>query len=315
MGRAKKVQIDENILFMRSLGKRRESSSGGSSGIRKMLGVRRLSTLSKGNYELTEEEFGDLLAGLIDSDGHINKRAGLGITFHKVDIDVAMYIKERLCFGNIYKLSRTEEAVNYEVSNVEGKRRVAKAVKAYPGGSGRTEPGELIIGRLRHENKIRQFNERLAPKFGMPLTIKPEKGLRDNYWLSGFVMGDGTLSVRVRVRSNKGGGRAGRVQIVMEISVKQKNREILEDIKEEMGGKIYINKLGISWYCATKREIMRNWISYFDEYGMKGSKGEQYVLFRKVWEMMGSKEHLSEEGRMECKRLATLISNMKRYRD
>ena len=298
MGRAKKVQIDENILFMRSCGKRRESSSGESSGIRKMLGVRRLSTLSKGNYELTEEEFGDLLAGLIDSDGHINKRAGLGITFHKVDIDVAMYIKDRLGFGNIYKISRTEEAVNYEVSNVEGKRRV----------------GELIIGRLRHENKIRQYNERLAPKLGMPLTTKPDKGLRDNYWLSGFVMGDGTLSVRVRVRSNKGGGRAGRVQVVLEILVKQRYRDILEDIREEMGGRIHINKNGISWYCATKREIMRNWISYFDKYGMLGSKGEQYVLFRKGWGIMESKEHLSEEVKRECKRLERLISELKRHR-
>lgn len=294
---AYKTPRDENILFMRSLGKRRGSSSGESSGIRNMLGVRRLSTLSKGNYELTEEELGDLLAGLIDSDGHINKRAGLGITFHKVDIDVAMYIKDRLGFGNIYKLSRTEEAVNYEVSNVEGMRRV----------------GELIGGRLRHENKIRQYNERLAPKFGMPLTTKPSKGLRDNYWLVGFVMGDGYISVTVR--DKRGDGWPGRGQVVLGLSVKQRYREILEDIREEMGGKIYINKLGISWYCATNREIMRNWIKYLDEYRMMGSKGEQYVLFRKVWEMMGSKEHLSEEGRMECKRLATLISNMKRYRE
>lgn len=41
---------------------------------------------------------------------------------------------------------------------------------------------------------------------------------------------------------------------------------------------------------------------------MKGSKGEQYEIYRKVWEMRMSKEHLSEEGRRECKRLEKLMS-------
>lgn len=270
-------------------------------GLRDNYGFRRgrrlLSRLSNNKGELTDEEFGDLLAGIIDSDGHIRKRPELEIVFHKVDIDVAEYIRDRLGFGNIYKFTHTGEAIRFLVSNKEGMRRV----------------GELIKGKLRHEEKIKQYNERIAPKLSMPLTAKTEKGLRGNYWLAGFMMGDGMLSVcfqTFRRRGHKKG--EGPIRSIIEIS--QKRDYLLNQIREEMGGRV--SKRGrIYIYGAIKMEVITNWIKYLDEYGMRGSKGEQYVIFRKVWEMRMSKEHLSEEGRKECKRLEGMMSNMKRHKE
>ena len=262
-------------------------------------GRRLLSSLSNSKDELTEEEFGDLLAGIIDSDGYIGKNMSLEIAFHNVDIDVAMYIKDRLGCGNIYKYVKTKEAVRFKVSNKAGMRRV----------------GEVIRGKLRHEEKIRQYNERLAPKLGMPLTTKPEKGLRDNYWLAGFVMGDGMLGVgffTFRRRGHKRG--EGPIRSYIEISQKRDN--LLNKIKEEMGGSVRKkHNRGTYAYEVKNMELITNWINYFDKYGMLGSKGEQYELFRKVWEMRMVKEHLSAEGREECKRLAGMISNMKRHKE
>lgn len=53
---------------------------------------------------LSDEQFGHYLAGLIDGDGHFSKQEQLVVVFHKLDVSLAYYIKERLGFGNVKKI-------------------------------------------------------------------------------------------------------------------------------------------------------------------------------------------------------------------
>lgn len=250
--------------------------------------------IREGEKELTEEEFGDLLAGIIDSDGHIGKRPMLEIVLHEGDREVGEYIRSRIGEGKVYEYKHTRKACRYMITNKRGMERI----------------GELVRGRLRHEEKIRQYNERLVQKLGMLLTKKPEKGLRNNYWLAGFMMGDGTMMIRFETFRRRG-HKEGEGPIRSRIEIGQKREYLLNKIKEEMGGWVK-KRREIYVYGATNMEVITNWINYLDKYRMKGSKGKQYEIFKKVWEMRMAKEHLSEGGRKECKRLCKLISEMKK---
>lgn len=155
--------------------------------------------------------------------------------------------------------------------------------------------GDLIRGKLRHEDKIKQYKERIALELGMLLTTKPEKGLRDNYWLAGFVMGDGMLSVSFQTFRRRG-HKKGEGPIKSAIEISQKRDYILNQIREEMGGRVN-KRREIFVYMATNMDVIRNWINYLDEYRMMGSKGEQYEIFRKVWEMRMSPRAFKRGGK------------------
>lgn len=59
----------------------------------------------KQNKPTNLKEFAYFLAGLIDADGHINKKE-LAITFHANDISVAYYLKKVIGHGSIGQLKK-----------------------------------------------------------------------------------------------------------------------------------------------------------------------------------------------------------------
>ena len=79
------------------------------------------------------------------------------ISYHKSDASVAYEIKKRIGDG-VVKEVKGKEAWVY----VLGKRR------------GLEKMGEMIRGKLRHKEKIRQFNERL----NLGLTKRGEGSIR-----------------------------------------------------------------------------------------------------------------------------------------
>ena len=89
MERAKRVQIDENILFMRSLGKPQKGEGLKSSrGESSVIG------------ECNEEGFWDYLAGLFEGDGSIygkeGTNPGVQITFNKKDLPLVKELATKL---------------------------------------------------------------------------------------------------------------------------------------------------------------------------------------------------------------------------
>lgn len=124
------------------------------------------------------EGFAYFLAGLIDADGHINKKE-LAITFHANDISVAYYLKKIIGYGSIKKLTNTR-AYNFEIYSKKGLGQVIK----------------LITNKLRLPLRINQFNTHLVPKIGCKPTKQDHSCLLNNHWLAGFIQGDGSFKIK-----------------------------------------------------------------------------------------------------------------------
>lgn len=92
--------------------------------------------------------FSHYLAGLIDGDGHISKIGQIVICFNEKDLENAYFIKGQIGYGKIRKI-KNKKAYNYIVSNSKGISHISSLVK----------------DKIKHPNKIDQFNDRLYPKY------------------------------------------------------------------------------------------------------------------------------------------------------
>jgi hypothetical protein len=161
------------------------------------------------------EEFAYFLAGLIDADGHINKKE-LAITFHANDISVAYYLKKVIGIGSIRKL-KNGRAYNFEIYSKKGLSQVIK----------------LITNKLRLPLRIDQFNTHLVPKIGCKPTKQDNSCLLNNHWLAGLIQGDGSFQIKLlKVKTKLG----LRVQLTMQISLK--TNLLLKAIQNNFGGYI-----------------------------------------------------------------------------
>lgn len=244
---------------------------------------------------LSRRELEEILAGLIDSEGSFSL-SGKGkrivqvrITMHKREREVLEYLRERIGGGKVIDV-KGKEACVYVIWRKEDVKRVA----------------EMINGRLRLEEKREKYNERIVGNVeGVKRTDKPVKKMRESYWLSGMVMGDGSLQIKVL---NRGKREEVRLGVQMDI----KGRELLEEIKEEKGGNIgYRKSQDTYYYSSTNFESADKWVSYLDKYKMIGPKYEEYKLWREVWEMIKNREHLNNKGVEKIKEIKKRMSGMR----
>jgi hypothetical protein len=110
--------------------------------------VEKVKTISVHNPKhlkpISKGQFGHYLAGLIDGDGHFSSKQQLVIVFHILDVSLAYYIKERIGFGKIRKV-KDKNAIILVVANIIGINSVL----------------ELINGKIRTENKLKQINNNI----------------------------------------------------------------------------------------------------------------------------------------------------------
>lgn len=167
------------------------------------------------------EQFGYFLAGLIDADGHIEKEGNICLFFHQRDLGVACYIKKVIGYGSILKLKKSK-SYRYRCCRTDKVRWI----------------GQMIRDKLRHEDKIKQFNLRLVPKIG---GNKAKNNLNinfENHWLAGFIQGDGSFQIQINNRAHF----KLKTQIMVVIQISQKKDLLLQQIKNAFGGVIYYYK-------------------------------------------------------------------------
>jgi hypothetical protein len=108
----------------------------------------------KHKSNLTDEEFGYFLAGLIEGDGWFGKKE-LHIIFAEEDTSLAYYIKKRIGHGNVYKM-KDKKAVRYICKNTNGLSLILSLVN-----------GKLVSNykydQLIKHNYSEQFNIVILP--------------------------------------------------------------------------------------------------------------------------------------------------------
>ena len=161
--------------------------------------------------------------------------------------------------------------------------------------------GEMMRNRLRNEDRIKQYNERLS----CGITRKAKGRVIEDNWLSGFMMGGGIFKIKIIRRDER------REEVRIGIQIDQKKEEILKKIKEDMGGEVkYRERKETYYYSSTSIKVAKEWVKYLDENQMIGRRYLQYVLWRRVLVMMERGEHLNSKGREKIKGIKERLSRM-----
>jgi hypothetical protein len=250
-------------------------------------------------------QFGFFLAGLIDSDGHINKQPQLVIAFHSFEVRCAYWIKSMIGYGSVRKV-KAKQAYTYVLTHRDGLRKVA----------------ELVHNKLRHPSKIDQYNKRLAQSYELKHTSFQPLPILSNHWLAGFIFGDGSFAIRVLLQRGKASieGNASffsRIlrpvpEVRLECKVDQKYKTLLEPIQEAIGGYIgHRKRLDTYYYSTVSFRSASKLLHYLDQYQLIGLKYTQYVLWRRAFLIIQEKRHLSPNGVHLIKAIQLRIKQLK----
>jgi hypothetical protein len=240
----------------------------------------------KHKSNLTDNEFGWFLAGLIEGNGWFEDKV-IHIVFAEEDISLAYLIKKQIGYGNISKI-KDKKAVRYMCENKAGLSVILS----------------LINGKLLSNLKYDQLIRNNYPEH-FNLTISPplKKLTLDNYWLAGFTQAaNGCFDVSVE---NSKTHRTG-YSVRLEYSIKQNDILPLNLVYNEFKlGKLSCNDSGIWCYKSTGYKTAFKLISYFDRFNLFAGKYVSYLKFRKVYIKITEGKHLEEKGLKKIRSIAT----------
>ena len=234
---------------------------------------------------LTTNEFGYFLAGLIEGDGWFGKKQ-LYIVFSQSDISLAYYIKKQIGFGNVYKI-KDKKAVRYICKHQKGLSYVLS----------------IINGKLLSKYKYEQLiKHNYAEDFNMSILPPSNRLSLDNYWLAGFTQADGFFHISVvKSKTHKTG-----YGIRLEYSLKQSDDLPLKLLYNDLKmGNISQYSTGIWCYKSTGFLTAASLINYFDKFNVFAGKYKDYLKFRKVYIMITEGKHLEEKGIKKIISIAT----------
>ena len=129
-----------------------------------------------------------------------------------------------------------------------------------------------------------------------------------NFFLSGFVEGEGSFNVSLRRKIDY----KVNWQVVMSFNVSQKDPTILYLLRKELGcGIIKIRKRDnlFSYDVTNSKDIIQKVIPYFQRFPMYSvSKKTNFRIFSKVARLMFTGNHKNENGLREILKLRELIN-------
>lgn len=224
-------------------------------------------------------EFGYYLAGLIEGDGSISSNK-IEIVFHIWDVSLAYYLKKRIGFGHVYHIKK-EQAVKYVISNKEGIIKVLNLI------NGKFYSDYKIKYMIKH-NYEEKYNIKILP----PVNYKIIP-LDTNSFLAGFSDADSCFNITISKSKTHFLGK----NVVLNYRIKQKDKTIINIIKETFKGNIYYFKSeDINCYNSTSFKTIPKFITYFDRYSLISTKFINYIKWRKAFQLILKKEHLTELG-------------------
>ena len=234
---------------------------------------------------LTDQEFGSFLAGLIEGDGWFGLKE-LHIIFSERDISLAYFIKKRIGFGNVYKI-KDKKAVRYICNKKSGLSYILN----------------LINGKLISQPKYQQLIKHNYSQYLNYEILPPLNEVSLNsFWLAGFTQADGCFHISVvNSKTHKTG-----FSVRLEFSIKQNDSVPLKLLYSALNsGNLSIYNSGIWCYKSSGYKTAFNLINYFDTFNLFAGKYVDYLKFRKVYIFITEGRHLEEKGILKIKSIAS----------
>ena len=245
---------------------------------------------TKKNYTIRHKHLGHYLAGLIDADGHFSTIGHVVIAYNIREIRDVYKLRSILKFGFVRKV-KDKQAVNLIISNKQGVIKIAKLVK----------------DKIKHPNKIKQYNTRLVKLFKIEKTSLSSEIEWDTPWFSGFFDGDGHLRIHILRRKNR-----PRPEVRLLGQIDQKTDVLLKQFKDKFGGYMgYRKSQNTFYYSTTSFANMNKLLSFFDEFSLQfNSTFLRYTVLRKAYLLVQEKTHLTESGLKKIKKYHRKLINI-----
>jgi hypothetical protein len=240
-----------------------------------------------------ENLFGHYLAGLIDGDGHFSTIGQCIICFSSKDVSLARQLRTHIGYGTVKKV-KDKKAYNLVISNTTGIVRVAN----------------LIRDKLKHPNKIKQFNERLTRIYQIEATLENSKINWETPWFSGFFDADGSMRIfLVKCSRNRIG-----FEVRLLAQIDQKSPVLLDQINAKFSGFLgYRKSQDTYYYSSTSFGNFFKILKFFDEFSLQSfTKYLCYVYMRKAYIVIQKREHLTESGFAKIQKYHKQISMIKK---
>lgn len=253
--------------------------------------MKRLSKHVPSKRVYSNDMLGHYLAGLIDGDGHIATNSYIIICFNELDLSSAWKLKSQIGFGHIRKV-KNKKAYLWKISNEKGIEHVA----------------QLICDKLKHPSKIKQFNERLFPKFSNRKTSSNSTIDWETPWFSGFFDADGYLGIQITEHER---GLKKRIYIRLSGKIDQKNDILLAQFKKKFGGYLgYRANLDTYYYNIQSFGGMFKLLSFFDKFSLQFDRYYlRYIFLRKTYLLIQDKLHLTSKSISKIKRYKKILES------
>lgn len=273
---------------------------------------------TKDTYKNNPYLFGHYLSGLLEGDGHISIPALGNTTLNRIlnprivftshinNLGFYAFIQSEL--GGIGRFQFSgENTLRYIIGDKEG---ILLFIN-------------LVHGKLRTPKNI-TFNkliEFINNKYSKSISesLLDQSDFSDNSWLTGFTEADGHFGIKYIEKKDKSDTRKRSVS--ENISLRFRLDQRLYDKPTSSSMKPFMENLSIylntnlKTYNSnkTKSDVLSLYISsiekitflinYFNKYPLLGEKYDSYKKWVIVYNMIISKEHLTDEGRLKIKQL------------
>ena len=268
------------------------------------------------NKLTTTKNLGYYLAGILEGDGHISIPA-LGIT------TLNRILNPRIVFtSHVNKLS-LYAFIQSELSNVGRFQVTGKNVIRYIIGD---KKGILLFINLVHGKlrtpKNKRFND-LIEFFNTKYSLNIPESLLDysnflgNSWFTGFTEADGHFGIKHVEKESKSHSKRS---VSEKVSLRFRLDQRLYDKPTSSSMRPFMENLALFLSCNLKSytnntgsevlslsvssiDSVKFLINYFNSYPLLGDKIKDFKKWELVYNMMISKEHLTNEGRLKIKSL------------
>lgn len=127
----------------------------------------------------------------------------------------------------------------------------------------------------------------------------------DPYFITGITDAEGCFSGIIIKSSNTSIG--WRVEVVFQIGLHRK--DLLKTIKAYFGtGIISENKLMCAFRVSSPEQIVKYVLPHFDKYPLITDKFSNYLIFKRIVEMILNKQHLNVKGLQEIVNLRAYLN-------
>ena len=133
-----------------------------------------------------------------------------------------------------------------------------------------------------------------------PLVAQPK--IIDPNWISGFTSGDGCFHVRFKTSTKSKLG--VQVSLLFKITQQERDKKLMKSFIDYFNcGSISKNSTWIDYTVVKQEDLVLKIIPFFDKYKIVGVKLQDYIDFKKVAELIRTKDHLTTSGLKKIKEI------------